>query len=47
MYNSKRNIRFQFRISSLCDYSDALTIVKGRIIITGPRDDAAGIQTDG
>ena len=30
--------------SSLCDYSDAYLLVKGRIIITGEGDDAAARQ---
>ena len=32
--------------SSLCDYSDAYILVKGRITITGAGDDAAERQAD-
>ena len=32
--------------SSLCDYSDAYILVKGRITITGARPDAASRQAD-
>ena len=32
--------------SSLCDYSDAYTLVKGKITITGAGDDAAARQAD-
>ena len=32
--------------SSLCDYSDAYILVKGKIRITGAGDDAAGTQAD-
>ena len=32
--------------SSLCDYSDAYILVKGKITITGAGDDAAARQTD-
>ena len=32
--------------SSLCDYSDAYILVKGKMTITGARDDAAAIQAD-
>ena len=32
--------------SSLCDFSDACILVKGRIRITGVRDDAAPRQVD-
>ena len=32
--------------SSLCDYSDAYIIVKGKITITGEGDDAAARQAD-
>ena len=31
---------------SLCDYSDAYIIVKGKITIIGAGDDAAARQTD-
>ena len=33
--------------SSLCDYSDAYILVKGKITITGAGDDAADRQADG
>ena len=32
--------------SSLCDYSDAYILVKGKITITGARNDAAARQAD-
>ena len=32
--------------SSLCDYSDAYTLVKGKITITGVGDDEAARQAD-
>ena len=32
--------------SSLCDYSDAYILVKGKITITGAGDDAAARQAD-
>ena len=32
--------------SSLCDYSVAYILVKGKIAITGPGDDAAARQVD-
>ena len=32
--------------SSLCDYSDAYVLVKGKITITGAGDDAAAKQAD-
>ena len=32
--------------STLCDYSDACTLVKGRITITGAGADAAARQAD-
>ena len=32
--------------SSLCDYSDAYRLVKGKITITGAGDDAAARQAD-
>ena len=32
--------------SSLCDYSDAYILVKGKRTITGARDNAAARQTD-
>ena len=33
--------------SSLCDYSDACVLVKGKITITGAGDDAAAREADG
>ena len=41
-------IKFKTTIlkSSLCDYSDAYILVKGKITITGAGDDAAARQTD-
>ena len=47
MYNTTSDIRFKNTIlkSSLCDYSDAHILVKGRII-SGPGDDAAARQAD-
>ena len=47
MYNSNSGIRFKNTIlkSSLCDYSDAHILVKGRII-SGPGYDAAARQAD-
>ena len=32
--------------SSLCDYSDAYILVKGKIAVTGARDDATARQAD-
>ena len=32
--------------SSLCDYSDACFLAKGKITITGTRDDTAATQAD-
>ena len=48
MYNTNSYIRFKTAIlkSSLCDYSDACILVKGRIPITGAQDDAAARQAD-
>ena len=47
-YHTNSDIRFKSTIpnSSLCDYSDAYILVKGRITVTGARDDAAARQTD-
>ena len=44
MYNTNSDIRFKTTIlkSSLCDYSDAYIILKGRITITGAEADAEG-----
>ena len=46
MYNTNSDIRFKTAIlkSSLCDYSDAYILVKGRTRITGAGDDAAARQ---
>ena len=48
VYNTNRDIRFEaaIRKSSLCDYSDAYILVKGRITITGAGADAAARQAD-
>ena len=48
VYNIFSDIRFKPTMpeSSLCDYSDASMLVKGRITITGAGDDAAEIQAD-
>ena len=42
-YNINSQIKFKTTMlkSSLCDYSDAYILVKGKITITGARDDAA------
>ena len=42
-YNVNSQIKFKttMRKSSLCDYSDAYILVKGKITITGAGDDAA------
>ena len=42
-YNDEEQIRFKATMlkSSLCDYSDAYILVKGKIIITGAGADAA------
>ena len=47
-YNINSDIRFKTTMlkSSLCDYSDAYILVKGRITITGAGDDAAARQAD-
>ena len=49
VYNTNSDIRFKttMRKSSLCDYSDAYILVKGRITISGAGDDAAARQADG
>ena len=48
VYNTNSNIRFKTAMlkSSLCDYTDAYILVKGRITITGAGDDAAARQAD-
>ena len=47
-YNVNGQIKFKTRMlkSSLCDYSDAYILAKGRIRITGARVDAAARQAD-
>ena len=47
-YNVNSQIKFKTTMlrSSLCDYSDAYILVKGRITITGAGDDAAARQVD-
>ena len=47
-YNVNSQIIFKTKMlkSSLCDYSDAYTLVKGKIIITGAGDNAAARQAD-
>ena len=46
VYNTSSNIRFKTTRSSLCDYSDAYILVKGRIAITGEGNNAAARQAD-
>ena len=48
VYNTNSDIRFKTTMlkSSLCDYSDAYILVKGRITITGAGDDVAKRQAD-
>ena len=47
-YNVNSQIKFKTTMlkSSLCDYSDAYILVKGKIKITGAGDDAAARQGD-
>ena len=47
-YNINSDIRFKTTMlrSSLCDYSDAYTLAKGGITITGAGHDAAARQAD-
>ena len=45
--NSQIKFKTTMLKSSLCDYSDAYILVKGKITITGAGDDAAVIQADG
>ena len=47
-YNVNSQIKFKTTMlrSSLCDYSDAYILVKGKITITGARDNAAARQAD-
>ena len=48
MYNTNSDIRFKTTMLkfSLCDYSDAYLLVKGRIAIPGGGDDVAARQAD-
>ena len=48
MYNTNSDIRFKITVlkSSLCDYSDAYILIKGRITITGEGGDVAARQAD-
>ena len=48
VYNVNCDVRFKTTVlkSSLCDYSDAYILVKGRIKITGAGADAAARQAD-
>ena len=43
MYNTNNDIRLKTTLlkSSLCDYSDAQILVKGRIAVTGAGPEAA------
>ena len=47
-YNDEKQIKFKTTMlkSSLCDYSDAYVLVKGKITITGAGADAAARQAD-
>ena len=47
-YNVNSQIKFKTVMlsSSLCDYSDAYILVKGKITVTGTGDNAASIQAD-
>ena len=45
--NSQIKLKTTMLKSSLCDYSDAYILVKGRITITGAGADAAARQADG
>ena len=47
-YNTNSDIRFKTTMlkSSLCDYSDAYILVKGRITITGARNNEPARQGD-
>ena len=46
MLIAKSSSKLQFLKSSLCDYSDAYILVKGKITITGAEADAATRQAD-
>ena len=41
-YNTKKQIRFKTSMlrSNLCDFSDAYIVVKGKIAVTNPNNDA-------
>ena len=47
-YNANSHIKFKPRMlkSSLCDYSDAYVLVKGKITITGGGNNAAARRAD-
>ena len=47
-YNRNNQIKLKTTMlkSSLCDYSEAYILVKGRKTITGARDDVASKQAD-
>ena len=47
-YNINSQIKFKTTMlkSSLCDYSDAYILLKGKITITGRGDDATARQVD-
>ena len=45
--NSQTKFKTTMLKSSLCDYSDAYSLVKGKRTITGAGDDAAARQADG
>ena len=47
-YNDDKQIKFKTTMlkSSLCDYSDAYILVKGKITITGEGDNAAAREAD-
>ena len=47
-YNFNNQIKFKTTMlkSSLCGYNDGYILVKGKITITGARDDAAARQAD-
>ena len=47
-YNANSQIKFKTTMlrSSLCDYSDAYILIKGKITITGGGDDAAARKAD-
>ena len=48
IYNVNSQIKFKTTMlkSSLCDYSNAYILVKGKITITGAGDNAAARQAD-